>query len=190
MRTRIWLTLLAAVALAGLGLAVLGGCGDDSSPTQPGSDVIPQAWGGIWDLQWVQKDCLTDSVIDTFTEIDTICAGRTVGQEFDLSPLAPYCPGVAPVITDTQLTLSCSHSGQVDPYCNYSVTAGANITLNSSAGTLGGSVRVQSTFNPANCGNGQCVEFVVAGTRLSTDQTGCPTGKTGGFFAPLAVRRP
>jgi len=185
-RVRVGLVVLGAIAL---GLALVPGCGDDKGgPSAPPITTVPAEWGGLWTMTVTTKFCPpSGQVISTETEVDTICAGKSVEQEFEFS--GSGCSGGTITATATSVSFSCSDATATIEGCNGTVTVNMNATINTSAGTISGTGQI--TFHPTsgtNCPPSDiCIDITIAGTRTSTAQPGCGTSKPG-MFGKLVPR--
>lgn len=134
-----------------------------------GSTTLPPAWAGIYNATNESRDCVTNNLLDSQAEVDTLCAGQEIGNTGGgLIPVT--CTGTT---SDTSINVSCSGSGKFFPGCtvtfNYSVVAsrsGVNITA-----TI-----IQHTQYTAGCGiPDECTKNVITGTRVAAPPTPCST---------------
>ena len=145
------------------------GCGDDD-PTQPPSQLLfPASWAGIWRLTLNERDCVTDSFVAVDVSEDTICAGMSLVEFFDLTEpqVALSCTGS---MTDSHIDATCTGSF-FD--CDVTLRLSANRADSTLSGT--GSIRTSGQ----NCPVASCLKFDILGRRLAPAPAGCPAASNG-----------
>jgi hypothetical protein len=145
------------------------GCGDDD-PTQPPSQLLfPASWAGIWRLTLNERDCATDSFVGVDVSVDTICAGMSLVEFFDL--------------TDGQVALSCSGSmtdSHIDATCTgHESFFDCDVTLRLSANRADSTLSGTGSIRTSGCPVASCLEFDILGRRLAPAPTGCPAAANG-----------
>ena len=150
----------AILALAALSLFAV--------PTRAQTVDWPASWQGIWDFDYTQKDCVTSTVIDSYSERDTLCEGSAVSDPGQI------CSGT---INDTSVNVECSQSGEVFTGCTLTVTVTIQGTKNGN--TIQGAIETNFTYT-AGCGlTDTCEHEDVVGTFVSNNPGLCPSVSAG-----------
>ena len=148
------------------------------------ANTVPADWAGIWQIHVQTSLCTPDSVIFDSTHADTVCAGASLGDEFDIPALlsagstldiGSMCSLVGPSLSGDHMTFSCSGSLGLNG-CQNSASTTADLTLNRADHTYTGTghFSLDVTPNDVTCGPDRCFNFTVSATRLSADSPGCP----------------
>jgi hypothetical protein len=126
---------------------------------------FPASWAGIWDMTTTDRNCGSTTVIDMFTEADTLCAGTAFdpGDETEFT-----CAGS---IGDTSIDVSCSGSFEAD---GCTVTFSFIVTGTRSGDSYTGTETFSITYEGA-CGPvpDQCTESEVSGVRTGPPPPAC-----------------
>lgn len=128
---------------------------------------FPASWAGIWELTSTERQCGSSTVLDMYTENDTLC----VGQSFDAGDEADFqCTGT---IGESGIDVSCSSEISEGP-CTITFTYSAVGTR--SGDSFSGTDAFSITYSDG-CGPvpDQCVETEVSGTRVAPAPLSCGT---------------
>lgn len=176
----------ALVALAAV--AVAAGCGDDGDGgTGPdgnggGGGAFPaQEWAGVWNIMSTTRDC-AGNVIDTFSEVDTLCASEAITFEDEDGLTEIGCEGTW---TATTVSLTCQ-----DTFSEGNVSCSFNVTLNGTLASDGNSytvtARIEVTCTTPEGTNTECTEETITATRISDSQAGCDPAGSPPWFGALS----
>jgi len=127
------------------------------------------AWGGVWTIDTVERDCTTNAITDSYSEQDTICAGSQIAPGDSGFPLV--CDGT---ISDTSLSETCSGSIEAIPGCTATFTYTVSGTR--SGDSLTGTATISIDY-VGSCGpiTGQCTKEEITGTRTGPEPGSCTT---------------
>lgn len=150
-------------------LALAPGCGEEpvTLPTA-GSPLLPESWGGIWEITLTARDCVTQEITDVTTEIDTLCPGADIRTQLDFV----QCPSGTFDIRDRDATITCSVSVHEEP-CTFGTALRLVARVDPGAGTLAGTARIDITSDPESCGDDVCLSIELAGVRLAPPPPSC-----------------
>jgi hypothetical protein len=127
---------------------------------------IPVSWGGIWLIDGEERECGTDTLLDTYTDDpDTLCPGPYT-EEGD-------CSGT---VTDTDADFTCSSSFEVVPGCTATTTTIIQVTR--TGDTYSGTTQFSITYvedTPGDClgAEDECSYENISADRTSTDTSSC-----------------
>lgn len=182
------LRLLAAVLLAAVILPTISAAAPFKRPSvldamQGSGYSIPPEWAGVWQYEDSTYTCTPRAFTDYDTGLDTLCTGVAV-QPDTTGGIEFNCTGtVTPTSVDLTCTGGFTFMGCTATYTDHSVgTRTGDTFVITSTYSL--------TWSPPLCAfqADTCEETVTRSTRLSGDQTGCPTPARQGTWGALKTR--
>jgi hypothetical protein len=175
-------TLIAAALGAG---AVLG-CGDDPVEPPPQTLFAPESWAGVWDITFIERECDSDILVDSFPTLETICTGESL-VEFLLGDAEGEldCTGSW---TDSSLEATCSGSSTVLG-CITTVAARFDASLRADS-TFAGLVRLDVRFDCEDEIPDDCLDVELDAVLRAAEPDSCPQPATGALKALTRATRP
>jgi hypothetical protein len=131
-----------------------------------GDLTIPAAWGGIWNFNNNDFECITKVPTGSDADIDTLCTGDVF---FD-SNLT--CTGTA---DDTNIDVECT--GEIEVIDDCFMTFTYTLTANRNGDSLTASSTQSQVFTPPFCAfqPDQCILTETNGTRVAPEPKNCLT---------------
>jgi hypothetical protein len=145
-----------------MALVVLGaGAGRAGEPT------IPASWQGVWTVTTIERECGDPTIVDEYTEPDTLCAG----QRFYSEEGSVECTGT---VDDSGADITCTYTEEIDPveFPGCTVTFTATIVAERTSPTTYEALETISIDFSDECGpffQDSCIEYTTTGTLTSED---------------------
>jgi len=137
--------------------------------------VLPDEWGGIWDIDIDLRLCGSPTILFSDSETDTLCPGASVDagdSDPDDPTIIMECTGTA---TATRLEMTCTFSQVVEGgACTINSVITYEADLNGDSYTA--VVRSESTVSGTCIDQGDfCGESTITGTRVGPAPASCAT---------------
>jgi hypothetical protein len=138
-----------------------------ATPTHAQSLELPSAWAGVWDLDTVETNCGSSTIIDQYSGRDTLCTGQTLDTG-DVFGGTPTCSGS---VTDTEISMLCSLEAELFPGCV--VYYSYELSLMRSGDDVSGTGITQITYDGDCLAQDECYEEQITGVRVAPEPEEC-----------------
>jgi len=128
-----------------------------------GDTCTPAAWAGIWSGTNQNRDCVTDNLLGSVAEVDTLCTNSDVTNGLQLT-----CSGTT---TDTAIDITCSGSPDTGiPGCTVVVSWSLHATR--SGATLHAVLTNSNDYTGCPIGD-SCTKHVLDLIRIAAEPASC-----------------
>ena len=162
--------LIGLVSLLCTAVGAAGSAEPASPPLRPLSPLVvdpqfPAAWGGIWTIDTINRDCQTGGIVSSSSDPDTICAGDTFSQD---GGFATTCNGT---IDDTSVDVTCTGTFEVIPGCTGTLTY--TVTATRSGNSFSGTGTTTIVYTGPCPFPDECTNQTITGTRTGSEPPEC-----------------